>query len=118
MVEGRIKCVAVVTHETNTLANVVEYMQNTLDSLATARVQSKLRSDFQNDLVIDRAMKVWSITPGKYRLYPKITYSGSLKPNREEAAVMNATVQDLAVWWQADLINRGYTIVKWYVKQY
>lgn len=118
-VEGRIKCVAVVTHPTNTTADVTTYMQDTLDELATARAQSKLAPDFQQGtLVVASKMKVNERTAGGWQLYPKITYAGELKQNKVESEVIQDAVDDLATWWQNDLVNRGYTIVSWYVKNY
>jgi hypothetical protein len=117
--EGRIKCVANVTHPTASLADVTTYMQETLDSLATNRVLSKMRTDFQNDFVATSKMKIIELPDG-WQLYPKIAWAGTLKANppRDLDAILNETVQDLATLWQADLTTRGYTITKWYVKSY
>jgi hypothetical protein len=102
------------------LADVTTYMQETLDSLATNRVTSKMRTDFQNDFVAASKMKIIERLDGSFQLYPKVTWAGTLKtqPPRDLRAILQETVEDLATWWQADLVNRGYTIVRFKVTQY
>jgi len=120
LAQGRLKCVCKVTHPTYTLAQVEAWLAAEMALLESQPALAQMAATFGQDFAASGSPRVSEIIneTGDFQLYPKIIWSGTPKKNTDTAAVVQTTVDALAVKFVADLEAAGFTVTQLSVKDY